>query len=294
MEVKVGLIVVAYKNPSMTIRFVKEEVPKIKLNFFLVIINVAATEQESRELAEKCNLFYEEKKSLLQCSHQGVVISSPSNLGYAKGNNLAVKYLKEKNIRCDYYLFSNDDVEFLSPNLIPVLIEKAKVDKNIAGIGPRVKCIDGMEGSPVRMYYSPMAIILNTIRCKIRKKDRNFDPIDIREGRVYWVSGAFMLVKAFWFDLVGGFDNRTFLYYEEPILAEKFKKHGAYFYYTPNVSILHYEGGSTVGKVRNAQKRWIVEQSRILYYKDYIHVNNFYLFMYKIYCKIKFNFKKHV
>lgn len=290
---RIGIILVSYKNFLMTQRFVKKEVPKFDVDYVLIIVNVASNENESKKLAQESNIFFSgEELCEINNNQRQQLIWSSKNLGYAKGNNLGVEYLKRAGFNCDYYLFTNDDVEILSSNLLQSLISKSETDDYIAGIGPRVICRDGAEGSPQREYFSPWRIMgesfFSSLKCK-RKRTIDCKPNKIApyEGPAYWISGAFMLIKSNWFNKVNGFDSMTFLYYEEPILAEKFKFYGGYFYYYPKVMVLHYEGGSTQEFIRNKQKIRIVEKSRIYYYKKYMNVTNITIFIYKLFCLIK-------
>lgn len=289
---KVGIVIVAYKNPTMTIRYVQEELPKIKQCLHIVVVNVASTKEDSLALAESCGLYFADRglSHADKCKEETkFLIWVPENLGYAKGNNLGVEFLKQTGVNCDYILFSNDDIEIKSEKILEVLIEKAERDDKIAAIGPRVVCIDGAEGSPQREYFSPWHIMgeyfLKSFRGH-RQVTADGKPYAIAppEGEAYWISGSFMLVKTEWLEKVGRFDERTFLYYEEPILAERFKREGGYFYYTPEVSVLHYEGGSTK---KNDIKQSFVEASRILYYKEYMNVNEMTLLLYKTFCWLK-------
>ncbi len=55
---KVGVIVVSYHNPAMTIRYVKNELTKLKMQYTLVVVNNDSTHDESLELAEKCGVSF--------------------------------------------------------------------------------------------------------------------------------------------------------------------------------------------------------------------------------------------
>lgn len=87
-----------------------------------------------------------------------------------------------------------------------------------------------------------------------------------------------MLVNAVVFNEIGMFDENTFLYYEEPILAEKMLQIGKRMYFDSDVEIVHYEGGSTK---RNPKKEKIEMESRIYYMSKYKHVNKIVLFLLK-------------
>ena len=284
----VGIVVVAYRNPAMTEKFVLYELSKIKIHYRLIVINVASNEKDSLLLAERCKLSFVGRGEDTSCG-QKILIWTPDNLGYARGNNLGVSYLLKFGPKCDFYLFTNDDIEIRSYNIIESLITISLSDSQIAGIGPRVVCLDGHEGSPQRKYYSPWQIMREHFTTRMHlnlyqtKKERNRKPVP-PEGPVYWVSGAFMLVKAYWFEKVGGFDEDTFLYYEEPILAERFKAYNAYFYYYPNVSVIHYEGGSSKA---GPHKKIVIDQSRLIYYDKYMHENYLTMTVFRLYCILK-------
>ena len=93
-----------------------------------------------------------------------------------------------------------------------------------------------------------------------------------------------MMVKADRFEAVNGFDPRTFLYFEEVILAERFKRHGWHFAFEPSATVVHYEGGSTT--VKSSRRDAIEMGSRMLYYKEYKRVNIALLWLYKLINKI--------
>ena len=80
-----------------------------------------------------------------------------------------------------------------------------------------------------------------------------------------------MMVKAEAFKKAGMFDNVTFLYFEEVILAERLASVGYKVYFDPAVEVLHYEGGSS--GTFSKQKRRLLLSSQILYYRKYKHIS---------------------
>ena len=115
----------------------------------------------------------------------------------------------------------------------------------------------------------------------LRRKKKHNDQSDLLKPVsrfTYWVQGSFMLVNAAVFNEIGMFDDNTFLYYEEPILAEKMLQIGKRMYFDSDVEIVHYEGGTTK---RNPKKEKIEMKSRIYYMSKYKHVNKIVLFLLK-------------
>ena len=305
-----GIVVVSYHNAEGTTRYVNEQLPKLSDDYRIVVVAVGANEGYGQGLAEDCKLDYISTPEQVVHHPKGWCISVSENLGYAKGNNLGVELLKNSGVHFDYYLFSNDDIEIMVPDTLSKLGAVMKQDGDIAGVGPRVIGLDGNDQSPHTRYISPQRQIGWKLFSLLRKKHKsstvyaNNNSLDIAEaskaqqkkitatqaislasetpparGVCYWVSGAFMMVRAERFEAVGGFDSRTFLYFEEVILAERFLRHGWHFVFEPSVTVIHYEGGSTT--VKSAQRNAIEMESRMLYFREYKHVNVALLRLYR-------------
>lgn len=305
-----GIVVVSYHNADGTSKYVTKQLMRLSDNYRVVVVAVDADEQYGQKLADDCGLaFINTPKQVVQHS-KGWCIAAKENLGYAKGNNLGVEVLKNSDIHFDYYLFSNDDIEIMTPDALSKLGNAMRKDENIAGVGPRIIGLDGTDQSPHIRYISPQRLIGWKLLSFLRKKRRgsavytNRSSLSVAEvskaqqekftaaqaitlasknppprGVCYWVSGAFMMVRSDRFEAVDGFDPRTFLYFEEVILAERFIRHGWHFAFEPSATVVHYEGGSTT--VKNSRRNAIEKESRMLYYKEYRRVNTILLWLYK-------------
>ena len=208
------------------------------------------------------------------------MIWTPENLGYAKGNNFGVRFLNSIG-KYAYFLFSNDDIEISQANTLEILANRMAEDERIGAIGPRVIGLDGHDQSPHDTYVSPYRMIGWKLFPFLRRKNKHNDQSDLLKPMsrfTYWVQGSFMLVNANVFNEVGMFDENTFLYYEEPILAEKLAKAGKAMYFDSDVEVVHYEGGSTK---RNKKRENIEMESRIYYLRQYKHTNKIVLFLLK-------------
>jgi N-acetylglucosaminyl-diphospho-decaprenol L-rhamnosyltransferase len=64
------------------------------------------------------------------------------------------------------------------------------------------------------------------------------------DGTVDWVSGACFLVRRSAFELVGGFDERYFMFAEEMALCWQLREHGFEVAATSNATVTHLEGVS--------------------------------------------------
>lgn len=305
-----GIVVVSYHNAKGTMKYVTDQLTRLADKYRVVVVAVDADETYGRRLSEDCGLAYVTETKLVAEHPRGWCIATAENLGYAKGNNLGVEVLKASGMAFGAYVFSNDDIEIMSTDVLGRLWISMKHDSDAAGIGPRVVGLDGNDQNPHTRYISPwrqmgwklFAFLRKGHKTsavygvsgthsvaevsKVRQAQRTAvqamelaNPKAPAGGKCYWVSGAFMMVRADRFEAVGGFDPRTFLYFEEVILAERFMRHGWHFAFEPSVAVVHYEGGSTT--VKSSRRNAIEMESKMLYFREYKHVNAALLRLYK-------------
>ena len=277
----IGIVVVSYHNEAMTKKYVMEELPKLSTPYTLVVVNNASTRDESYKLAKECGLaFVDDEMGGQVQPGNGYLLWTSENIGYAKGNNLGVRFLNNIG-KYDYFLFSNDDIEISHGNILEILVSKMQEEYRIGAVGPRVVGLDGRDQSPHDVYVSPYRLIGWKLLSFLRKRTKNIEckqKIKPLSRFTYWVQGSFMLVDAHVFNEIGMFDEHTFLYFEEPILAEKLARVGKAMYFDSDVEVVHYEGGSTT---RNRKREQIEMESKIYYMRKYKHVNKVVLFLMK-------------
>lgn len=131
-------------------------------------------------------------------------------------------------------------------------------------------------------YISPYRMIGWNILPFLRTKKGRVNILQQKPSNsiCYWVCGAFMMVKADYFLQAGMFDDSTFLYFEEVILAERLLQINKKVYFLADVEVLHYEGGSSSNI--NLRKQQFLIDSQVLYYKKYKHVSSFIIHLYKL------------
>ena len=89
---------------------------------------------------------------------------------------------------------------------------------------------------------------------------------------VYWICGCTFAANLEQFEKVDYFDDRTFLYFEEYILAEKARTAGMKMEFIPEVQVLHFHGYSMGGST-NIVTRLANLRSEMLFLHDYMHWN---------------------
>ncbi len=270
-----GIVIVIYKSHEQTEAYISRQLPKIAIKHRTVIVDLASDVAVSKALAEKIGAIWIEPGTENVPTAPLYVLHTPDNLGYARGNNLGVKFLLNIDAATDKMLFSNDDIEFLSDNVVDVLAERLDAMPDVGCIGPMVIDLAGKLQGPG--YRKPE--IGYTIR-------RNFgEPLfgaaryalDIERERVsekvYMVEGCFHLARTADFIAAGMFDDRTFLYWEERILSERLAKIGKAVYYEASVKILHYVGNTLKMHAPNLLLVNCELAGQRLYYRHYRNEN---------------------
>lgn len=194
------------------------------------------------------------------------ILESNSNLGFGKANNRGAEIaqgdylfflnsdtlLIENSVKKLYDFFNLKEREFNIGVLGCTLFDASMKISNSGGFFPKVN-----------KYIANYAYKFLEVIFKL-KKDAYSDIIYDNITSVDMVSGADMFMKNKLFNLIGGFDERYFLYYEETDLQYRLSKLGFKNYITDSTKIIHLEGGSLS---YNNTKRIIIKSSQNLYFK---------------------------
>ena len=90
----------------------------------------------------------------------------------------------------------------------------------------------------------------------------------VESAPVDWVMGASMLVRREPFDVVGGFDERYFLYWEDADLCRRLRERGWTTRYVPRARVRHSGGASAKTRSREATREF--HRSAYLYYATHV------------------------
>ena len=254
-----GIVIVSYRSDDETVGFVRNELGSIKVPHKIVVVANGSSDEEAALLARRIP--------------EADVIAAP-NKGYACGNNLGFRHLM-KNYSPEYVVFTNNDIHFLSENVVEVLCETLSSHPEAGAAGPEVIGLDGKRQSPepyLGMWDRYVWMYLSTPFMSKEKKRRRFKldaPSEAMEGPCYKLSGSFFMVDAAAFSDAGMFDENTFLYAEENILSDRMSRIGKVFWFTPAVKVLH-EHGKTISRGHDATARaWMQWKSMKYYYRTY-------------------------
>lgn len=283
-----GIVLINYHSEDELTAFIKNELQHIKVPCKIVVVNNSYSESSQERLHKGFKTVG--LAHLLDVSI--FIITKNENLGYARANNFGAQFLKQK-INPKYLLFSNTDIVLRDSNVVDELVAALqRLSNDVAVIGPRVLGLDGMDQSPhPKISFSRYLAWrlfpflkgkIKLLKLKKGTKDKNNIA---QEGYCYWVSGCFMLVKSKDFFKVNGFDENTFLYGEEKILAERLLKINKQMYYYPDVAILHEQGGTTNQNIISDTLNYYLLSSTHYYYQHYLKAPKFCLGVLKLFDK---------
>ena len=171
-------------------------------------------------------------------------IVNPSNDGFAKGYNLALKH-----INAEYYVLLNSDVE-VTENWIEPIITLLESNKNIAACQPKILDYN----NPSKFEYAGASGGFIDKNGYPFCRGRIFNVLEEDKGQynncteVFWATGACLFVRADAFWKVNGFDSDYFAHMEEIDLCWRMKNIGYQIFVEPKSTVYHV-GGGTLNKL---------------------------------------------
>ncbi len=252
---KVLVVILNYGTYDLTINLITELRQKLDYENYAVMVVDNCSPNESAEVLEAKSkemdfIFYANKR----------------NAGYAAGNNIGIRYGIEHGY--DYSWILNNDVELRETNVLSHMIEIAERDEHIGCVGPMIYSLSGEVCAP---YVNRPSFWSMTFGIFQEKKARQ--KFTYKSRKVYRVYGCCMLLQNKAMAEVDCMDERTFLYSEEDILAERMLAKEYVSFYDAEVSVTHKES-STMKKMQKNRKKFTVtavRKSRELYLREYRH-----------------------
>ncbi|MGC4102539.1 glycosyltransferase family 2 protein [Ferruginibacter sp.] len=179
------------------------------------------------------------------------IIINNSNEGFAKGYNTALKQ-----VRSDYYVLLNSDVE-VTPNWIQPVIDLMEADDSIAACQPKILAYNNKH---LFEYAGASGGWIDSLGYPFMR-GRVFDVCEEDKGQYdaaqqcFWASGAALFVKAKLYHDAGGLDEYFFAHQEEIDLCWRLQLAGYKIFVQP-ASVVYHVGGGTLPK-GNSRKTYL-------------------------------------
>lgn len=265
---KTGIIILNYNDYENTIKMI-EQIKDYKCLNKIVVVDNCSKDESVTKLKP-----YETKKVIL--------LTSKENLGYAHGNNLGLKYL-EKETDCELAIISNPDI-VVEESVIKELIQDMKKNSNISFLGPKVLERGRIsKGWKLPTYWVEVLSTINFFsRFTYHLSKYADNHYNERLVKVDVVHGCFFLARMKDFKKIKYFDENTFLYYEENIIAAKSKKAGLETYLDTTVGVQHALSQTIDKSIKKVAKYKIMKQSMFYFEKEYNNLKGIKLLLLKI------------
>lgn len=226
-------------------------------NFKIIIVDNNSSDNTYEILCQD----YSQKKEI-------VILRNSENLGFARGNNVGINFVRE-NYEVKYIVVLNNDIIFTEKNFLKKL-EAVKGDgTDFAVLGPLILTADGKwDSSPINRrldsktqlkkmllfdllllkleYFKLSDLFLRSYRFlyKIRIGKTVKKEVPVRKKDVI-LHGCFLVFSEAFFKKLDGFNDETFLYHEEEILYIEAKFNNLEMVFEPGIVVFHKEDCST-------------------------------------------------
>lgn len=181
------------------------------------------------------------------------------NYGYAKGNNLAIRFCLEKGI--EYSLILNSDTELVGELLLKNLVDVIKDNKRCGVVAPYIYDVTA-QGLILNKNDAPYLKMLRLFRVLPQNRTLNSELDTLSEAQ-----GSALLVDNKLFNQVGGFPEHYFMYGEEGTFAKKvlWSNRLVLWYKNRNTYVLHHHDKT---KIIDKWRVYLMGRNRALEYYE--------------------------
>lgn len=250
--------VVVYDSPPATLRLLVESLTRAScvamqagwldhLSLYFIDNGACQAQTEAMQvLRQECHARTIGQQGRLRVE----LLSGHGNLGYGRGNNLAIDCASN----FTYWLILNPDVE-LAPDALSAGLGYLATHPESVLLAPAVMERDGSTSHLCKAYPSVFDLLLRGVAPGFvrrwfhkRLADYSLTHLNPAAGAVdiSIASGSFMLCRASALQAVGGFDPRYFLYFEDFDLSLRIAAEGV-LVWLPAMRI-HHAGGQAARK----------------------------------------------
>lgn len=233
-QINLSIIIVSFNTKEITkkaLDSINRSLKNSKIKYEIIVVD-----NNSHDGSKKMLEDYAENKQ-----NHTIYIQTNANLGFGKGNNLGVKKSNGK-----YILLINSDTIVLNRAIEKLFYFYKENEKKVHFLGPKLLNKD-LTPQPSAAYFFSLPVVFAALFLKgdywglTRFSPNKFCQVD-------WLSGACILTKKTYYNILNGFDEKIFMYMEEVDLLYRAKKLGLKTYFYPNAQIIHLGSASSAGK----------------------------------------------
>jgi len=246
----------------------------------------------ARQHYSEIALFYQEKEKCLYAKEPGgnelapfpfILIQTDSNLGFAGGNNVGIRYALTTQKYEYLWLLNNDTI--VDAYALSILYEYAITHPGLALIGSTI--IDYDQRDTIQCaggcHYSPLLTIFKPVLA-----GKKLNKITQYENQtIDYVFGAAMFLPIAAIQKVGLLNEEYFLFYEELDYTQRLKRQGYDIGWCKN-SFVYHKGSASVGNVQEGDRNKL---RRANYYENLStlkYTANFYPYLLPLVMVLRF------
>lgn len=269
---KAGVVILNYNRPNLVLKLC------MHIKEFSNISKIVVIDNNSTDNSADILKQIVDEKTILICNKQ--------NSGYAKGNNIGLKLLKEE-YNFDLAFVINPDV-WLEEDVVNHIIEAAqKYPQYVVLSTFRVhdsnrRCLQYSEPFDTywRQFFSNFILSRQFLKKKYYTYEKNRDSEIIEVGEI---PGSMWAVKLDFMQSIGYMDEGTFLFCEELCLAKKVKLAGKKEAIVTSVIYEHnHYANCSTKQSKNINSYKYKKDSRWFFINKYIDPNGFMSLLMKI------------
>ena len=213
------------------------------------------------------------------------LIQTGSNLGFAGGNNVGIRYAIEHG--ADYvWLLNNDTV--VDTEALSALVQVAEGDKTVGMVGSKIVYYE----KPRQLWYA--GAVLEPDRPYrlhhrgLNEEDRGQFNDTCETG---YITGCSLLARRDMMDIVGLLDDELFLYFEDADWSARTRAKGWKLLYCP-ASLVHHKISLSVGGASSPTLLYYTARNRLYFVKQNFPGKLIGTFFYDFYEHVLVNVKK--
>lgn len=270
---KIGIVILNYLNYQDTIECVDSLLQQKGSDYQAVLVDNCSPNGSFEELKKK----YQDESDI-------DVIQTTGNLGYARGNNTGIVFLKEKYGIFNILILNNDTV-FTDSHYL-AFFQHYPIGTVVGAIGTRIIGKDGLNQNPRYDATDTKRVLKDAVyftlddygiiqyyqkiknRIKKQKSEESGSDSNLTGNKTgsYFLHGSAIFLTENYLKKANGFYPETFLYYEENILSIIMKKLGLCMVYDDSTEIYHKEDQSSAMSFQNVKStftRYLAQSVRI-------------------------------
>lgn len=253
---KVCIVILNYMTYEMSIDIVKQ-LRDLGFSEAIIVVDNNSNNESYEELQKVKDLF------------DIVLLKSTRNVGYAAGNNLGILWAQENGYKS--ILIMNNDIEIKSLQDIYAMYDLMSTSDTIGCVCPRI--LDSNLNEVAQNIYRPTLYSWTIGIFSCQKKAMEITKSSHDNFKIYRAHGCCMMLSQNMIAKIGLLDERTFLYFEEEILAENMLKQGYTTYCCTDAVVIHNHSVTTSKFINKFAKVKIYWKSQNIYMKFYRNWN---------------------